>query len=447
MKNNFYFRYFITLIFCLLYPFNTNAEQFDFKIKEIEVLNNGNLFKGYNRGIIETDSGIIIKADNFIYDKIANTIDASGKVEIEDINNNYKIFTNKISYQKNEEIIFTKGNSRAIDNTGKIISANDFVYKKSQNILNAKKNVNIKDSLNDYELYSDEITYYKDEQKLLTTGKTEAIIESTYNIKSKDLLFLVNTKILSSEKKTTIKDLNSNIYFLEKFLYSVDDGILKGKNITTISNYNLPKSDKAYFSEAIINLKKNSFAAKDPKIEFHNDVFANKQNNPRIYGISSVGNKENVVINKAVFTSCKKNDDCPPWSIQAEKIEHNKEKRQINYKNAFLNIYNIPVLYFPKFFHPDPTVERQSGLLKPTINNSNILGSSLTVPYFNVISDNKDLTITPSWFDKKIFMLQNEYREVKKKSKFIADFGFVNGYKSTLDKKKIIYLIYLLIMK
>ena len=436
MKNNFYLKYFLTLIFCLLYPFHANAEQFDFKVKEIEILNNGNLFKGYNRGIIETDNGIIIKADNFIYDKIANTLDASGTVEIEDIINNYKIFTDKITYQKNKEIIFTNGNSRAIDNSGKIINANDFVYEKSLNILNAKKNVSIKDNLNDYELYSDEITYYKNEEKLLTTGKTEAIIESTYNIKSENLLFLVNTKILSSEKKTTIKDLNSQIYFLETFLYSVDDGILKGKNITAISNYGLPKSDKAFFSEAIINLKKNSFAAKDPKIQIHNDVFANKQNNPRIYGISSRGNKENVVINKAVFTSCKKNDDCPPWSIKAEKIEHNKQKRQINYKNAFLNIYNIPVLYFPKFFHPDPTVERQSGLLKPTINNSNILGSSLTLPYFNVISHNKDFTFTPSWFDKKIFMVQNEYREVKEKSKFIADFGFVNGYKSALDKKK-----------
>ena len=25
-----------------------------------------------------------------------------------------------------------------------------------------------------------------------------------------------------------------------------------------------------------------------------------------------------------------------------------------------------------KFFHPDPTVKRQSGLLKPQLNNSNI---------------------------------------------------------------------------
>ena len=27
-------------------------------------------------------------------------------------------------------------------------------------------------------------------------------------------------------------------------------------------------------------------------------------------------------------------------------------KKQINYKDAVLNIYDLPVLYFPKFFHP-----------------------------------------------------------------------------------------------
>ena len=39
-------------------------EQFDFKVSEIEILNNGNLFKGLNRGIIETDNGLIIELMN-----------------------------------------------------------------------------------------------------------------------------------------------------------------------------------------------------------------------------------------------------------------------------------------------------------------------------------------------------------------------------------------------
>ena len=119
-----------------------------------------------------------------------------------------------------------------------------------------------------------------------------------------------------------------------------------------------------------------------------------------------------------------------------EQITHDKIKKQISYKNAFLNIYDVPVFYFPKFFHPDPSVIRQSGLLKPEINGSNILGSSLTQPYFWMISENEDATIIPTLSDNKFFTLQNEYRKANKNSNFLADFGFVRNYKSTTTKEK-----------
>ena len=73
-------------------------------------------------------------------------------------------------------------------------------------------------------------------------------------------------------------------------------------------------------------------------------------------------------------------------------IKHDREKKQIEYKHAILKVYDLPVFYFPKFFHPDPT-DRQSGFLWPQ-NNSDTLGTSITQPYFKVISDNKDYTIT-----------------------------------------------------
>ena len=95
-----------------------------------------------------------------------------------------------------------------------------------------------------------------------------------------------------------------------------------------------------------------------------------------------------------------------------------KKKKQLLYKDALLKIYDIPVLYFPKFFHPDPSVKRQSGLLQPRLNNSETLGSSLMLPYFHVISGNKDLTFKPTIFDSDIYMFHNEYREERKNSSF-----------------------------
>ena len=61
-----------------------------------------------------------------------------------------------------------------------------------------------------------------------------------------------------------------------------------------------------------------------------------------------------------------KNRKVSTLEIISKKITHDRNKKNISYKNVWLNIYDTPVVYFPKFFHPDPTVKRQSGFLIPT---------------------------------------------------------------------------------
>ena len=175
------------------------------------------------------------------------------------------------------------------------------------------------------------------------------------------MIFYKDENQLSSKKNTTILDNNSQFYKLSNFIYSIDEKELKGENILITTNYNLPKSDKFYFDSAILNLKQNKFLGTNTKIEIHKNIFSNNNNDPRLLGVSSKSDGNKTIVNKAIFTSCKKNDDCPPWSISAKTIEHDKEKKQITYDHATLKIYNKPVFYFPKFFHPDPTVERQTG--------------------------------------------------------------------------------------
>ena len=85
-----------------------------------EILEKGNLYKGLKRGIITTNDGVNIKADNFTYNKITNVVEAEGKVKVEDVVNNYVIFSDKATYKKNEEIIFTEGNSKGIDDKNRI---------------------------------------------------------------------------------------------------------------------------------------------------------------------------------------------------------------------------------------------------------------------------------------------------------------------------------------
>ncbi len=438
MKNKF-LKIIILSLLNILISINANSEdQFNFDVTEIEILEKGNLIKGLKKGKITTDKNVIINANSFVYKKKENILEAYGKVKIIDNDRNITIFSDNITYLKNNERIITSGNSKAINNQGITITSKTFDYRKNENILNAREEVEIVNISENYKIFSEDITYFKNDEKIYSKGETKAFIDSKYEIKSDNINFNINKNLINSKNKAEIKDGNSQYYSLDNFNYQIDNEILKGENILIVTNFNLPESDKYYFSSAIIDMKRQKFTGKDTKIEIHKSIFNNPENDPRLVGVSSSGNKNLTTINKGVFTSCKKreNGKCPPWSISANQIKHDNQKKQIIYKDAFLNVYDLPVLYFPKFFHPDPSVKRQSGLLKPELNNSDVLGGSITLPYFNVISDSKDATITPILFDGKTISLQSEYRQANKYSNLIADFGYVKNYKSSSSTEK-----------
>ena len=369
----------IILILILNNFFLYNAysdDQINFDVTQIEVLEGGNKIIGKKRGKITTNDGVIINADVFEYDKI-------------------------------------------------------------KKVLKAKGNITVNDEANDYIINSENILYSIDQEKIQIKGRSSSLILSNYNFKSEDLIIFRDKSILESNKPTTIIDKkNQTLYEIDNFTYSIKDEILKGDKIFINTKFNQPFSDKYFFENAIFNFKDQSYIAKDVNINLKKDIFGNKKNDPRFKGVSSSSKNGVTTINKGIFTSCKKNDKCPPWSVQANKITHDKNKKQILYDNALIKVYDIPIIYFPKFFHPGPSVKRQSGLLTPHINNSNILGSSLQLPYFHVLSENKDFTFKPTFFDKDIFMIQNEYRQQNKKSFFITDFNITDGYKSKSAQKE-----------
>ena len=430
------FKILIFILFIFQFNILQAQDQFNFDVTEIEIKENGNKFFGLKRGTITTDSGLVINADKFIYDKILNILDAQGNVKIIDKFNNYTIYTNKITYLKNDEIIFTKGDSKAVnDNT--VILAQEFKYLKKTNLLIAKNKVTIDDPDEDIVIFSQEITYDQNKNVIFTEGFTEARVQNKYNFYSKNVFYNKQNAELSSKKKTQVLDDKYNLYELDKFNYSKKEFLLKGENVKIKTNFNSNiNSDEYFFESGFFDLDNRNFNASNTKISMQKSIFGNIENDPRLFGVTSFKEGKITQVNKGIFTSCKKREGCPPWSIQAQKIIHDKKKKQLIYDNAFLKVYDFPIVYFPKFFHPDPTVKRQSGLLKPILNESETLGSSLQLPYFKILSTDRDITFRPNIFNNNIFMLQNEYREKTENSTLIADFAFTNGYKSSLSNKK-----------
>ena len=295
----------------------------------------------------------------------------------------------------------------------------------------------IDDPDEDIVIFSQKITYDQNKNIIFTEGFTESRVQNKYNFYSDNVFYNKQNAELTSKKKTQVLDDKLNLYELDEFKYSKEKFLLKGKNVKIKTNLNSNNnSDEYFFDDGFFNLNSKNFNAGKTKISMNKSIFGNIENDPRLLGVMSFKEDEITQVNKGIFTSCKKREGCPPWSVQAQKIIHDKKKKQLIYDHALIKVYDFPVFYFPKFFHPDPTVKRQSGLLKPILNESEILGSSLQIPYFKILSTNRDITFRPNIFNNNIFMLQNEYREKTKNSTLIADFAFTKGYKSSLSNKE-----------
>ena len=137
--------------------------------------------KGNSKAIDQKNT---ITASDFEYDKILNIIKAKKNVEMIDLEKDTKIYADDVTYFKNDEKIITEGNSKAIDQKN-TITASDFEYDKILNIIKAKKNVEMIDLEKDTKIYADDVTYFKNDEKIITKGNTSALVEKKYNFKSK----------------------------------------------------------------------------------------------------------------------------------------------------------------------------------------------------------------------------------------------------------------------
>ena len=168
------------------------------------------------------------------------------------------------------------------------------------------------------------------------------------------------------------------------------------------------------------------------------DFKVNDNNKPRIFSNSVKINENKTIFNKSIFTLCdyRENDKCPPWDIRAKKMSHDSKKKTIYYENALLKVYDIPIFFFSKLSHPDPTVDRRSGFLIPYLTNSKNLGSGVSIPYFFDINKDKNFTLNSRFYSTENPLVIGEYHQAFKDSNLLTEFGYTEGYKKTSATKK-----------
>jgi hypothetical protein len=114
---------------------------------------------------------------------------------------------------------------------------------------------------------------------------------------------------------------------------------------------------------------------------------------------SKDGEDRLTVFQAGVYTACEPCKDepsrPPKWQVKAARIIHDEGEKTIYFEDARLEVYGIPVAYFPYFWTPDPTVKRKTGFLRPAILTSTYYGFGFQAPFFWNLAPNYDVTFAP----------------------------------------------------
>ena len=224
---------------------------------------------------------------------------------------------------------------------------------------------------NEFNLIADQIFISNENDKIIAQG----------NVK-----IFASKKILSAKK--IIYNNSSSLVQVYGPIEIIDDNKIK---IT--ADYSLVSKDlKKIISNGVKALFENQFQITSEKIKYTS--------------------RDKTQFTNSMGTSCKicSKDNSPPlWNIKSELIVHNQENRTLLFKNALLEIGGIPVFYTPYLKTPEPGIKRASGFLTPSIISSEIYGYGIKQPYFIVLNNNSDLTVSLFKTNQKI-LFETEYR-------------------------------------
>jgi len=372
---------------------------------------------------------LIKNKKNFIIICLINLLFFNSSIFADEFN----ISAKEILIDKENEILVGKGSVVAQDSEGKIIYADKITYRKKDEFLLAEKNVEIADSEGNI-LKTNKATYDKINEEIITYNNTELILKEGYELVGKEISYDTIKKTLKSNEKSIFSDIDENTIETSMFHYDIKNNLFS--SIGKIKIVDISKN-KYFLKEIHIDTKKREMIGSDISVVLDQKNFGvSEKSDPRFVANDIFVSNNVTTMSKGVFTVCQKREGkCPPWSLKAKKITHDSAKKNIYYKHATLKIYDIPIFYFPKFVHPDPTVKRQSGFLFPTFSNSTTMGGGFTLPYYWAINSDKDLTFAPKFYTEENVLFLNEYRQAFGKGFLTLDTGFTEGYKKTSATK------------
>jgi len=138
---------------------------------------------------------------------------------------------------------------------------------------------------------------------------------------------------------------------------------------------------------------------------------------------------EITVFNNGIYTACDVCYDKPArdvlWQIKARKIIWNGTTKTVRFEDSQMEMFGIPVAWFPVFEMADPTVKRKSGFLSPDFAYKSKIGIGMTNGYFWNLAPHYDFTLYSTAYSRQGFLTQGEWRHRLKTGSYNLGFAHI----------------------
>ena len=89
------------------------------------------------------------------------------------------------------------------------------------------------------------------------------------------------------------------------------------------------------------------------------------------------------------------------WKVKAARMIYDRANASVTLEQPSIEFLGVPVAWLPWFWVPDPTQPRAQGLRMPSVDYSDTRGAQLTVPYFVPVSEDIDVTLSPTLMSRQ----------------------------------------------
>tara|TARA_Y100000589_G_scaffold282901_1_gene280639 strand:+ start:2267 stop:4372 length:2106 start_codon:yes stop_codon:yes gene_type:complete len=255
------------------------------------------------------------------------------------------------------------------------------------------------------------------------------------------------------------------VYTNEKFFLSAEtiskneeNNTIKAEGNVKITNnqYKLKANEITYYIKEkkvfakgnVIIIEKNTNAIYATEAELSNDFKSNFIKNIGVLlsddsrlaasSAKSIKDSNKTIYNNVVFTKCNsckdKTNESIMWKLKAKRATHLKKSKIILYENVFLEAFNIPILFVPIFYHPDPSVKSKTGLLTPKISSTNTFGTVYEQPIFFNFSNTSNLLTKAKISSKEGLLIINDHNVISNKSNLKLKYSLTEGTKVRINE-------------